>query len=108
MWSKWKPVPQPESCRNIEGPDGAGVYQIRNTKLNVLILFGISKQCRKRMKSFFPAPYGTGTRKNACKREDVLRNWRVLEYRTMPSESREIAKSIEDDLKKEQNHVFNT
>ena len=107
-WSKWRPMPEPKSCRSIDGPDCPGVYQIRDIKLKILVLFGISKHCRKRMKSFFPAPYGTGKRNNACKREYVLRNWRNLEYRTTPTENREIAKSIEDELKGQQNHLFNT
>ncbi len=108
MWSEWKPMPKPARCRNIAGPDGAGVYQIRNTKLNIFVLFGIGTNCRKRMKSFFPAPDGTGTRNNKCKREYVLHNWPVLEYRTMETENREIAKSIENDMKNQHNHIFNT
>lgn len=101
-------MPKPENCRNIVGPAESGVYQIRNKESNYLILFGIRKKCRNRMKSLYPSPFGTGTRNNECKRKYVLDNWRKLEYRTMKTESREEAKRIEDSLKADKNHVFNT
>jgi hypothetical protein len=111
-WSTWKPMPSPEKCREIEGPVDAqgknlpGVYQIRRNE--VLILFGISKSCRRRMKSFFPAPYGTGTRNNTFKRQYILENWNTLEYRYKGTNTREEAKLIEDRIKVQKNHLFNT
>ncbi|HVS91209.1 MAG TPA: hypothetical protein VHE59_04195 [Mucilaginibacter sp.] len=101
-------MPAPENCRMIEGPEGPGVYQIRNSLTKQNIQFGISKTCRARMKSFFPQPHGTGTRKNKNKREYILSNWMCLEYRTMETESRHGAKTIEDNLKAQKNHLFNT
>jgi hypothetical protein len=107
-WTKWKPMPAPENCKTIEGPDGPGVYQIRNKVTNQLVQFGIGINCQKRMKSLFPAPYGSGTRNNANKREYILKFWKSLEYRTLETESREAAKLVEDRLKAERNHLFNT
>lgn len=107
-WSKWQIMPCPEDCRSIQGPDGPGVYQIRNRVTGELIQFGIGIECRKRMKSLFPKPFGSGTRNNEAKRNYVLKNWQKLEYRTMATESKELAKVIEDGLKAMNNHLFNT
>jgi excinuclease UvrABC nuclease subunit len=107
-WSNWKPMPSPETCKQIVGPDGPGVYQIRNKKTQQFIQFGIGTECRKRMKSFFPSPYGTGTRNNNDKREFILINWQQLEYRTLETETIEDAKRIEMKLKQQNIHLFNT
>ena len=37
-WSKWEPMPSPENCRDIEGPEGPGVYQLRDRKTKEYIL----------------------------------------------------------------------
>lgn len=107
-WTNWKPMPSPDTCRKIEGPKGAGLYQIRNKKTDKFIQFGIGKECQRRMKSLFPAPYGTGKRNNAAKREYVLKNWKTLEYRTRETDTRSEAKQIEDLIKAQNNHLFNT
>lgn len=107
-WSVWKPMPEPTSCRGIEAPHGPGVYQVKSKVNNEFILFGISVKCRKRMKSLYPAPYGTGKRNNAAKRLHILENWEILVYRTMETETRPAAKAIEDILKAKNNHRFNT
>jgi hypothetical protein len=107
-WSKWQPMPEPEKCRQILGPANSGLYQIRNRQSNELILFGVGKRCQKRMKSLYPKPFGTGTRNNEAKRKYVLENWKVLEYRTMETSTREKAKEIEDTIKAVKNHRFNT
>lgn len=113
-WTKWKPMPSPETCRLIDGPQNEkgqnlpGVYQIRNAKENSLIQFGIGKECRKRMKSLYPSPFGTGRRNNVAKREYVLKNWKYLEYRTLATATRAEAKVIEDKIKAKKNHLFNT
>lgn len=91
-WTTWKSIPSPEVCRTIEAPNAPGVYQIRNNKTEQFIQFGIGKHCRKRMKSLFPAPYGTGKRNNAEKRKYILQNWKQLEYRTLETKTREDAK----------------
>lgn len=107
-WSSWKKMPSPENCRQIEGPEGLGLYQLKNTKTNENILFGISNTCRRRMKSLFPAPYGSGIRNNAHKRAYILKYWKYISYRTCETVSRQEAKSMEDEIKARQNHIFNT
>lgn len=107
-WTNWKPMPSPQDCKNIEGPEGPGVYQIRNFKNDMLIQFGIGIECRKRMRSLFPPPHGTGTRNNSSKREYLLNNWQDLMYRTYPTTTREEAARIEAGLKAQHNHLFNT
>lgn len=107
-WTKWKSLPSPENAKNIEGPIGPGVYQIRNTKRGENIQFGIGVACQSRMKSLFPKPFGTGTRNNEGKRIYILNNWKDLEYRTFATNTREEAKKIEDQIKAEKNHLFNT
>ncbi|WP_289023023.1 hypothetical protein [uncultured Salegentibacter sp.] len=107
-WTLWKPLPAPEVCRSIEGPEGPGVYQIRHSATNEYVQFGIGKACRKRMKSLFPKPYGVGTRNNEGKRNYILKNWQQLEYRTLSTRTREEAKEIENQIKALQIHLFNT
>lgn len=107
-WTNWKPMPSPPDCKNIEGPEGPGVYQIRNIKTDQLIQFGNGIECQKRMKSLFPPPYGSGTRNNSDKRDYILKNWMNLAYRTYPADTREEAARIEADLKAQHNHLFNT
>lgn len=107
-WTNWKSIPSPNECRNIEAPRDSGVYQLRNVKTDELILFGISVTCRKRMKSLYPKPYGTGTRNNSDKRLYVLNNWQNIQYRTLSTDNREEAKCLEDQIKKNNNHIFNT
>jgi hypothetical protein len=101
-------MPSPDQCRNIEGPKGAGVYQIRDRETEQLIQFGIGVECQKRMKSLYPAPFGTGKRNNAAKRAFILKNWKRLEFRTLSADTRGQAKLIEDQLKNLNDHLFNT
>ena len=107
-WCKWKPMPSPDECRKIEGPVGPGVYQVKNIKTNELIQFGIGVECRKRMKSFFPAPHGSGKRNNSYKREYILKHWQHQQYRTLATETRAQAKLAKDKIKAKNNHLFNT
>lgn len=106
-WSEWKPMPSPELCRKIIAPLGPGIYQIRNKVSNTFVLFGIGKRCQQRMKSLYPAPFGTGTRNNKEKRDYILQHWENLEYRTLGVETRSQAKLIEDGIKAQRNHIFN-
>lgn len=107
-WTTWNPICSPDQCRQIEGPEGPGVYQLRNKKTKQLVLFGIGNECRRRMKSLFPAPYGTGKRNNSDKRDYGLKYWRQIEYRTCATTTRADAKQIEDSIKALRNHIFNT
>jgi len=107
-WSNWKKTPRPENCRQITGPEGPGVYQIRHKSTKQKVQFGIGIQCRKRMESLFPRPYGVGTRNNEGKRNYILINCKDLEYRTLATIDREGAKLIEDNIKVKNDHLFNT
>ena len=107
-WSHWKTMPSPEKCKEVEGPEGSGVYQIINRKTDEFIQFGESITCQKRMKSFFPKPYGTGTRNNENKRIYVLNNWHDLDYRTVKTNTKEDAVKIDRYLKSLNIHKFNT
>lgn len=106
-WSQWQPLPSSENCRQINGPKGSGVYQIRNSKTRQLIQFGIGGKCNDRMKSIFPKPYGTGNRNNDDKRNYVLANWFDLEYRRLETETREEAARIQLVIESSKNHLFN-
>ncbi|MEZ4722906.1 MAG: hypothetical protein R2813_13615 [Flavobacteriales bacterium] len=101
-------MPKPEQCRSIEAPEGPGVYQVRHSDSKINVLFGIGVECQKRMKSLYPKPYGVGTRNNQDKRNHILKNWKTLEYRTMRTSTREQAKLIEDQIKAQESHLFNT
>lgn len=107
-WSNWTAMPSPERCKQIEGPECSGVYQVRNKRTEEFILFGESVTCRKRMRSLFPKPYGTGTRNNENKRNYVLANWQDLEYRTVETQTKADAVIIDRYLKSLVNHKFNT
>lgn len=107
-WTEWKAMPSPENCKSIEGPISSGVYQIRSRKTKEFIQFGESKTCQKRMKSFFPKPYGTGTRNNENKRIYILNHWRDLDYRTIETKTKEEAVKIDRFLKSLNIHLFNT
>lgn len=107
-WSPWLKMPSPDNCLEIEAYHLSGVYQIRNASSKAFIQFGIGGELQDRMQSFFPKPFGRGTRNNKGKREHVLNNWKILEYRYLATESRELAATIERFVRKKKNHLFNT
>ena len=107
-WTKWIPFPKPEEIRQIEAPKVFGVYQLRNTRTNEYVLFGIGNNLNERMKSLMPKPYRIGTRNNTEKREYVLANHKDIKYRITSTKNREKAKRIEENLKAQNNHIFNT
>lgn len=107
-WSDWSQMPIPTAIRKIEVPRSSGVYQLRNRATGELILFGISVNLRRRMKSLMPKPYGTGKRRNEMKRTYVLENHSDLEFRIQETSSRVAAVEIEHLLKVQKNHRFNT
>ena len=107
-WTNWKALPAPESCRKIEGPLGPGAYQVRNKKTDQFILFGIGIRCQERMQSLFPKPHGKGTKNNENKRNFILKNLQDLDFRTIQTETKSDVKKIEDELKSQNNHLFNT
>ena len=107
-WSKWKPLPSPHNCRQIEGSEGPGAYQLINRESGQFVLFGESVNCQKRMKSLFPEPYGTGRRNNSAKREYVLNHWNKMDYRTVKTDTKKEAVAIDRFLNSQNNHLFNT
>ena len=107
-WSDWRTMPSPENNRQIEGPNGPGVYQIKDFRTNEFIQFGESITCCKRMKSFFPKPFGTGNRDNENKRVYVRENWMNLKYRTIETNSKAEAVMIDRFLKSLNIHKFYT
>ena len=106
-WGSWRPMPSPEDCREITGPKGPGVYQVRNKETEEFIMFGISISCLDRMKSLYPLPYGVGYRETDDKRQFILENWMHLEYRSMETKNRVEAAFVEKDLQTLNNHLFN-
>ena len=61
-WSIWRSMPSPEKCRELIGPKGPGLYQVRHKETDEYILFGISIKCKEKMISLYPVPYGIGNR----------------------------------------------
>ena len=51
---------------------------------------------------------GRGTRNNTAKREYVRDNLEHLEIEVIYFDSREEAKAVEDVLRQQKNHIFNT
>ena len=41
-WSNWRPMPSPETCREIIAPKDAGIFQLRHIETEEYLFFGIS------------------------------------------------------------------
>lgn len=107
QWTNWIKFPSAQRIRDIRGPKGPGIYQIKNIKTEELILFGIGELCQKRMQSLMPAPYGSGTRNASDKREYVLEHYEDLVYRFIATKTREEAADFERFIRSQNNHLFN-
>jgi hypothetical protein len=107
IWTSWIKFPSPQYLREIKGPKGPGIYQVKNVKTDELILFGIGGHCQDRMQSLMPAPYGSGTRNASDKRDYIFENYENLVYRYFATKTREDAANIERGLKSQKNHMFN-
>jgi len=107
-WSEWRPFPNPTKKGILVSPFGSGLYQLRNKKTNEFVLFGIGGHLSVRMTSLLPKPYGVGTRRNEQKREYVWNNINEIEYRTIPTFTREESVEIEREIRKMNIHLFNT
>lgn len=107
-WSEWRLFPNPEEKEYLYAPLGAGVYQLRNKRTGLYVLFGTGGNLAYRMSSLLPKPYGKGTRRNEKKREYVWEHINELEYRTIAFTSEENAKSFESFVKSKEDYIFNT
>jgi Nuclease subunit of the excinuclease complex len=99
-WSKWRPFPDPRKAELLTAPIGPGCYELRRRAQ--FILFGMGNNVAARMSSLLPHPHGSGTRRNAEKREYVLRHIAEIEYRTLACSSSAEAADIERELKRSQ------
>lgn len=108
-WSEWRQFPDPRRCGYLIAPLGPGLYELRNKETGELVLFGSGKNVACRMSSLLPPPLGQGTRDNARKRDYVLQQLDLIEYRTMACETESDAKAEESRLRlKSRNYIFGT
>jgi hypothetical protein len=103
-WSEWRPFPNPEKKGYLYAPYGCGVYQLRNAKTGEYILFGQSTHVANRMSSLLLS--GIGTRNNEGKRNYVTQNIQDIEYRTIPFDTAEEARSFELFVKYQEKYIF--
>ena len=93
----------------LEYPLKSVCYQVRNSLTKQNVLYGIGKNAAKRMGSLLPKENGgRGTRNNNAKRQYCWENLKNLEIEVMYFDSREEAKAVEDVLRQQKNHIFNT
>ena len=90
-WSDWEPFPNPTAGGYLIAPFGPGVYELKNRKIDKMVLFGMGKNVAYRMSSLLPAPLGCGIRNNQEKREYVLVNLTDILYRTKACSTRQEA-----------------
>jgi hypothetical protein len=98
-WSNWRPFPNPSDRGILIAPFGPGCYELRH-KDGRLVLYGDSGHVAARMSSLLPIPLGTGTRKNARRRDYVKEHLSDLEYRTLPCLTAQETKDRERELKR--------
>jgi 6-pyruvoyl-tetrahydropterin synthase len=103
-WSDWRPFPDPKKGGILIAPFGSGCYDLRQGNENVLC--GSSKNVALEMTSLLPKPSEQGTRKNADKREYVLKHLDHIEYRTVPCKSLYEAKKLEVELRRKGGYRF--
>ena len=107
-WSEWRAFPNPEKKEYLYAPFGPGVYQLRNKKTGVFVLFGTGGHLAQRMTSLLPEPYGKGTRRNTDKRNYVWDNIDDVEYRTIALESDKLVRSFESFVRKQETYIYKT
>jgi hypothetical protein len=107
-WTDWMPFPDPRKGGFIYAPFGPGVYELRRCDTGELILLGKGKNCALRMTSLLPSPFGQGTRDNSEKREYVLANIDLVEYRCCACLTESGAFEAEKQLRHETLCIFNT
>ncbi len=99
-WTAWKPFPDPANGGYLTAPLGCGCYDLRLASTSEAILFGKSRNVASRMCSLLTREHGgTGTRKNAKKREFGATHLADLEYRTIAFATGKEADDCEQELK---------
>lgn len=107
-WSEWMPFPDPRTGGILHAPFGPGCYDLRLADGEQKVLYGKGDNVAYRMSSLLPAPLGTGTRKNAKKRQFVLEYLRSIEYRTIAFATSEEAEQCERELRANGGYRFPT
>ena len=107
-WSPWRAFPDPRERAYLCAPFGPGVYELRNSQTEKLVLFGRSKNVARRMTSLLPKQYGAGHRSNTDKQELVLAHLTSIEYRTKACTSETQAKAEERELRTANSYIFPT
>ncbi len=102
----WKPFPNPQEKGFIYAPFGPGVYELRRCDTKELVLRGAGKNRALRMTSLLPDPLGQGSRNNQVKREYVMDNLHLLEYRCYATKTTEEAFTLETKLHREAPCLF--
>lgn len=109
VWSDWLPFPDPRNGDRLIAPLGPGCYELRRRDSGQLVLFGSSGHVGVRMTSLLPRPLGCGTRKNSEKRDYVLKNLRLIDYRTASCPTRYEALSLERTMRRNSaSYIFST
>ena len=98
-WSNWRPMPSPETCREIIAPKDAGIFQLRHIETEEYLCFGISIKCIERLITLYPIPYGLWNRDNEKRMRYVFEHWKTIEYRTIATEKRREALLIQREIK---------
>ena len=87
-WSAWRHFPDPRAGGMVVAPIGAGLFELRRIETGELVLFGAGEHVAARLTNLLPATLGASLRKNASRRQYILRHLDDLEYRTMSCRSR--------------------
>jgi len=105
-WSEWHDFPEPENSDKFIATEGPGVYMVRKKETECIVNVGRSIRLRSRMKTLFPHPYGSGTRKNICLRKYILKNYRSLEYRTADAADEDETKKMKEEILRSCRPIF--
>jgi hypothetical protein len=105
-WTDWKLFPYSDKGGCLTAPLGPGAYDLRLASTGEPILCGISRFTAVRMSSLLPRPRGTGTRKNAKKRQFVEQHLADIEHRTIAFATKQEARECEKQLLASQQYRF--
>lgn len=88
-WGRWNHMIHPAKCMEFHLHGGPMLYQVRNRYERQNILCGAVVPHEILMGIFFPTPYGIGNYPEA--NQYILKNYNLLDYRTMKTGSYEEA-----------------